>query len=163
MYVSRIKVVGNLAKDATITKQEGRDKIVLTVIDNDGMEPETFPVVVWVRPGDFDNRAQHFSKGKSVTVNGELIKLPPSLFNGVMSDNDLVQCFGNKSVSLNATGHAAPAAQQPAPQQQAPQQQAPQQAAGNQADDHQTRADAIADKAPDPAPDFDSFDDDIPF
>lgn len=160
MYVARAKVIGNLAKDAAITKQEGRDKIVLTVIDNDGVNPETFPVVLWVRTGDFDNRAQHFSRGKSVTVSGELVKLPPSLYNGVMSDNQLIQCFGNKSVSLNATGHTAPAAQQSAPQQQA----APQQpAGGSQADDQQKRADDIAQNAPQPAPDFDQFDDDIPF
>jgi single-stranded DNA-binding protein len=171
MYLATIEVVGNLAKDATITKTDKGDKIALTVIDNTGMNPETYPVVVYVKSGEFDNRAQHFSKGKSVTVSGEIVKLETKPFNGVMIESILVQCFGNKSVFLNSTGNTAPAANQPANSQPQGTQQAgsgeqsqsaPQAGGGSQADDHnQQGADLAHNNAP--APDFDSFDDDIPF
>ncbi|WP_274643918.1 hypothetical protein [Pseudomonas serbica] len=171
MYLATIKVVGNLAKDATITKTDKGDKVSLVVIDNTGMNPETYPVALYVKSGEFDNRCQHFTKGKSVTVSGDIVKLKPNFYNGVMIEGIMVSCRGNRSVFLNSTGQTAPAANQaPANSQsqatnQAPatnQSQGTQQATGGA--QHDDRVQQAADQLNNaPAPDFDSFDDDIPF
>lgn len=175
MYASKIVVTGNLARDAAITPQENRDKVVLTVIDNSGMNPETFPVVLWVKPGEFNNRAKAFTRGKSVTVKGELVQMKPELRNGVLAEGVLISCFGNRSIELNGVPKEQGAqgqAQRPASQQddkgnnaqQGGAQAATGQGGGQQSDDV-NRAAHIADNAPNPQPasDFDSFDDDIPF
>lgn len=174
MYASKIVVVGNLARDAAITPQEGRDKVVLTVIENSGMNPETFPVVLWVKPGEFNARAKHFTRGKSVTVKGELVQMKPEPRNGVLADAILISCFGNRSIELNSVPKDQAAqgqSQRPAPQQddkgtngqQNGAQAAGGQAAGGHQSDDVNSAAHIADNAPQPAADFDSFDDDLPF
>lgn len=145
-------VFGNLTKGATIQKIGERDKLSFTMADNNGDYTEFFPVAVWGKSGAFDKLAVHLVKGKYVTVKGKLVWLEQGEANGVKYDNIIVDCMGARSVKLGPDGKGSE-----------PSKDKPQDAPNQLSKEQQNQADKALEQAPQPAPDYDLNDDDIPF
>ena len=146
---------GNLADDAKLfkNKAEGRDMLVFTVSDNGPNDTvEHVSVVVWGANGFADKVTPILTKGYCVKVKGQAIITETTEKDGVVYENyfvELKSLFG-----LKLLGKPARAGQQPAEPENkpdAPQGQTPENIA------------KLAESQPQPAPDYDSFDDDIPF
>lgn len=145
-------VFGNLTKAATIQKMGERDKLSFTMADNNGDFTEYFPVSVWGKSGAFDKVAVHLVKGKFVTAKGKLVWLEQGESNGIKYDNVLVDCLGARSIKLGPDGKGAE-----------PSKDKPQDAPSPLTAEQQAQADKALEQAPQPAPDADIPEDDIPF
>jgi single-strand DNA-binding protein len=164
--MNRFIAAGNLAKNATIhTNAAGdRDFMALTIACNEGKDKNGNPrpaefvdATIWGKKGQFDKSAEYFTVGQPVLAVGKLVYPPVTDKNekdGVIYQSALLeianqfdlQLTGSKNTSVAHAGDDTPVRDAGSDQAGA----AGIQQAGSQ-------------PAPQPAPDFDSFDDDIPF
>ena len=149
---------GNLVSAASVTTgKNGRDMLAFTIACNQGKPAagddivEYFPVFVHGKKGFADNMKEYLGKGAAVTAIGKL-KLSRSEKDVNVYTNSRIEVQKLSDVRLSGSKTTTPAAA----------------AAAGQVDQsvHEAAAaatDAAASADPLPTPDYDSFDDDIPF
>ncbi|MBI6883036.1 single-stranded DNA-binding protein [Pseudomonas putida] len=146
-------VAGNLAKPAFINNKGDRDMMALTVACNEGKDKqgnqrpaEFIELIVWGKAGSFDNYAKFLVKGQSVAATGKLVYGKPNEKEGTVYASAFVEVNSVFDIELTGRKSESVADAQPLPEQDKNAQDAAQAAAAAQ-----------------PAPEVDSFDDDIPF
>jgi single-strand DNA-binding protein len=155
---------GNLAKHATVHANTAGDRefMVVTIACNEGKDKEGnqrpaefIDAIVWGKKGAFDNSKQYFVKGQPVLATGKLVYPDFQEKDGVRYEAALIEVDSlfdlELTGSMNGNGRVTDVGSD-----------VPQRADG--ADQAANSGVAqVAQAAPQPAPDFDSFDDDIPF
>lgn len=163
--MNRFIAAGNLAKAATLHTNAAGDRqfMALTIACNEGKDKDGNPrpaefvdATLWGKFGQFDKSIEFFSKGQPVLAIGKLVYPEITEKNekdGVVYASALLeinnqfdlQLTGSKNATVATAGDDTPVREAGADQ------------AGAAGVQQQAQA------TPQPAPDFDSFDDDIPF